>query len=80
MLILKTLFQLQNTGPKISVYSISNQIICEVESSTMKMFGRLENNVHSFRSRGKKKNQEVKISEVTSKKANVLSVLIMFGY
>lgn len=47
----------------------------------MKMFGRLENNVHSFRSRGKKKkNQEVKISEVTSKKANVLSVLIVFGY
>lgn len=46
----------------------------------MKMFGRLENNGHSFRSRGKKKNQEVKISEVTSKKANVLSVLIMFGY
>jgi len=49
----------------------------------MKMFGKLEKNVHSFSMggwRGSGKNEQVKISEVTSKKAKVLSVLIVFGY
>lgn len=54
----------------------------EVENNTMKMFGMLEKNVQ-FRNGGQsgnRKNEEVKVSEVTSKKANVFSVLIVFGY
>lgn len=54
----------------------------EVENNTMKMFGMLEKNVQ-FQNGGQsrnRKNKEVKVSEVTSKKADVFSVLIVFGY
>lgn len=54
----------------------------EIEKNTMKKFGKLEKNVllrNGWR-RGSGQNAEAKISKVTSKKAKVLSVLIVFWY
>lgn len=54
----------------------------EVEKNAMKKFGRLEKDVvfQNGGGSGSGENAEVKMSEVTSKKAKVLSVLIVFGY